>query len=83
MNHFGFEELISPVQVWEHKVWEKEKRQEITIELVTKKNYSEALNIECSIREFGGKAISEKAFEVEFNHPSFKNYLLRYKGVAC
>ncbi|MEH7343847.1 GNAT family N-acetyltransferase [Bacillus sp. JJ1532] len=83
LNHFGFEELISPVQMWEQKVLEKEKRNEISIELVTKMNYSEALNIECSITEFGGKAVREKAFEVEFNHPSFIHYLLRYDGIAC
>jgi N-acetylglutamate synthase-like GNAT family acetyltransferase len=83
LNHFGFEELISPVQLWEQKVLEKEKRKEISIELVTKENYSEALNIECSITEFGGKAVREKAFAVEFNHPSFTYYLLRYNGVAC
>lgn len=82
-NHFGFEELINPVQLWEQKVLEKENRKEISIELVTKKNYSEALNIECSITEFGGKAVREKAFEVEFNHPSFIHYLLRYNGIAC
>ena len=83
LNHFGFEELISPVQLWEQKVLEKEKQQEISIELVTKENYSEALTIECSIREFGGKAIREKALEVEFNHPSFIHYLLRNDGIAC
>jgi len=83
LNHFGFEELISPVQLWEQKVLEKEKRKEISIELVTKDNYSEALDIECSIAEFGGKAIREKAFEVEFYHPSFIYYLLRYDGIAC
>ncbi|MBT2655940.1 GNAT family N-acetyltransferase [Bacillus sp. ISL-18] len=83
MDHFGFEELISPVQLWDQKVLVKEKRKEIDIERVTKENYSEALHIECSITEFGGKAVREKAFEVEFNHPSFTYYLLRYEGVAC
>ena len=83
MDHFDLEELISPVQIWDLKVLEKEKRKEITIELVTKENYSEALHIECSITEFGGKAVREKAFEIEFNHPSFIYYLLRYKGIAC
>ncbi|MBM7653467.1 GNAT family N-acetyltransferase [Neobacillus cucumis] len=83
LEHFGFEELIGPVQLWDQKVLKKEKRKEISIELVTKENYSEALNIECSITEFGGKAVREKAFEVEFNHPSFIYYLLRCDGVAC
>jgi predicted GNAT family acetyltransferase len=83
LNDFGFEEIISPVQLWDNKVLEKEKRKEISIELVTKENYTEALQIECSIREFGGKEVREKAFEVEFNHPSFVYYLLRYNGTAC
>ncbi|RLQ94563.1 GNAT family N-acetyltransferase [Falsibacillus albus] len=82
-NQFGFEELISPVQLWDQKVLEKETRKEITIELVTEANYSEALHIECSIKEFGGQAVREKAFEVEFNHPSIIYYLLRYDGIAC
>jgi hypothetical protein len=83
LNHFRFEELISPVQLWDQMVLEKEKHKETSIELVTKENYSEALHIECSIREFGGKAVREKAFDVEFNHPSFVHYLLRYNGIAC
>jgi N-acetylglutamate synthase-like GNAT family acetyltransferase len=83
LNHFGFEELISPVQLWEQKFLEKEKTKGISIELVTRENYSDALNIECSISEFGGKEVREKAFEVEFNHPCFIHYLLRYDGIAC
>ncbi|MGV3464875.1 MAG: GNAT family N-acetyltransferase [Heyndrickxia sp.] len=83
MSHFGFEELVSPVQLWNQKVLEKDKLKGTSIELVTKENYSEALHIECSIREFGGKAVREKAFEVEFNHPSFVHFLLRYNGTAC
>ncbi|WP_237389764.1 GNAT family N-acetyltransferase [Bacillus sp. USDA818B3_A] len=83
LDHFGYEELIGPVQLWDQMVLKKETRKEISIELVTKEYYSEALHIECSIKEFGGKAIRERAFEVEFNHPSFIYYLLRYEGVAC
>lgn len=83
LSHFGFEELISPVQLWEHNALEREKAKGISIELVTDENYSDALKIECSISEFGGKEIREKAFEVEFNHPSFIHYLLRYDGNAC
>jgi len=82
-NHFGFEELVSPAQRWNQKVLEKEKVKGTSIELVTEENYSEALHIECSIKEFGGKAVREKAFAVEFNHPSFVHFLLRYNGVAC
>jgi N-acetylglutamate synthase-like GNAT family acetyltransferase len=62
---------------------EKERNENVKIELVTKDNYSEALHIECSIKELGGKAVREKAFEVEFNHPNFEHYLLRYNGSAC
>ncbi len=82
-NQFGFEELISPVQLWDQKVLKKQKNLGTSIELVTKENYSEALHIECSIKEFGGKEIREKAFDVEFNHPGFVHYLLRYNGVSC
>lgn len=82
-HHFGFEELISPVQLWDQKVNEKGCFEGISIELVTKENYSEALHIECTIEEFGGKEVREKAFEVEFNHPKFTHYLLRYNGKAC
>lgn len=82
-NHFRFEEYISPVQLWNHQLIEREKNEQITIELVTTDNYSDALQIECSIKEFGGKAVREKAFEQEFQHPNFTHYLLRYDGVAC
>jgi N-acetylglutamate synthase-like GNAT family acetyltransferase len=83
LNSFGFEELISPVQLWNKKILEKENNERVTIELVTKNNFTEALHIECSIKEFGGKAIREKAFEQEFNHPSFEHFILRYNDVAC
>lgn len=83
LNDFSFEELINPVQLWEGKFLKQKEDNAISIELVTEKNYSEALNIECSISEFGGKAVKEKAFEVEFNHPNFIHYLLRYNGIAC
>ncbi|TCS92182.1 GNAT family N-acetyltransferase [Hazenella coriacea] len=82
-NKFSMEQLISPVQIWNKEVFEKVTPDSITIELVTEKNYSEALDIECSIKEFGGRTVREKAFEQEFNHPKFKHYLLRYKDVAC
>lgn len=82
-NHFGFEELISPVQLWDKKIIEKVHNERVTIELVTESNYTETLNIECSIKEFGGKTVREKAFQHEFHHPSFTHYLLRFDGVAC
>lgn len=82
-NHFGFEELVSPIQMWDHKVIEKGHNEDVTIEMVVEKNYTEALEIESSIKEFGGRVVREKAFDHEFHHPSFIHYLLRYKGVAC
>ncbi len=83
MNNFELEELITPVQLWKGKPINLAINDEITIDIVTKYNYFEALNIECSIKEFGGKAVREKAFEQEFSHPQFTYYLLSYKGVAC
>lgn len=82
-NHFGYEELISPVQLWDKNIIESRILEEVTIELVTTDNFSEALEIECSIKEFGGRAVREKAFQQEFNNPQFTYYLLRYKGIAC
>jgi GNAT superfamily N-acetyltransferase len=82
-NHFGFEELISPVQLWDKKIIETSNLEEITIELVTLDNFSEALDIECSIMEFGGRSVREKAFHQEFHSPQFTYYLLRYRGNAC
>lgn len=82
-NQFCYEELISPVQLWDKKTIEKDQNENVTIEIVIKENYEDTLYIECSIKEFGGKEVREKAFEEEFNHPSFVHYLLRYKGVAC
>lgn len=83
LNHFEFEEFTCPVQLWNQKVIDKEKNKEISVELVTKKNYSEAMQIGCSISEFGGEEVREKSLEAEFNHPNFEHYILRYNGVAC
>lgn len=82
-NQFGYEELISPVQLWDKKINESRNLEEVTIELVTIDNYTDALDIECSIKEFGGRAVREKAFQQEFHSPQFTYYLLRYKGNAC
>lgn len=82
-NQFGYEELISPVQLWDKKTIEIEPNENVTIENVTEENYEDTLLIECSVKEFGGKEVREKAFVEEFNHPSFVHYLLRYEGVAC
>lgn len=83
LNNFGYEELISPVQLWDKKMLEKENNKDVEIELVTKNNYQETINIECRIKEFGGREVREKAFEQEFNHSNFKHFLLRYNGIPC
>lgn len=82
-NNFSYEELISPVQLWDNQIIKVEKKKLTTIEKVTEKNYEEALEIESSIKEFGGKDIMQKVFEEQFNHPAFTHYLLRYDGKPC
>ncbi len=83
LYHFYFEELVSPVQVWDKKIMDHKRSDRVSIEKVTEDNYIEALDIECSIKEFGGKEVRETAFAEEFKHPSFTHYLLRYDGTAC
>ncbi|MBO0959710.1 GNAT family N-acetyltransferase [Neobacillus sp. MM2021_6] len=80
---FGFEELVSPIQIWNKEITEYKGRELVTIEKVTNENFNEALEIECSIKEFGGREVREKAFPEEFNHPAFTHYLLRYDGESC
>lgn len=80
---FKFEVLSSPVQLWNGEVSTRQAADSISIELVTEDNFSEALEIECSIKELGGREVREKAFPEEFNHPAFTHYLLRYQGIAC
>ncbi|MGW8957380.1 GNAT family N-acetyltransferase [Paenibacillus sp. NPDC055715] len=82
-KNFRYEELICPVQLWNNRVVEIVNNNRITIEKVTKENYQEALSIESSIKEFGGREIIEKVYEEQFNYCSFTHYLLRYDGIAC
>ncbi|PEO38632.1 GNAT family N-acetyltransferase, partial [Bacillus pseudomycoides] len=82
IKNFGFEELISPIQLWNKKLTKKDKNEKVTIEKVSELNFEEALDIECSIKELGGE-VRKKAFQDEFQHPAFTHYLLRYNGVAC
>jgi N-acetylglutamate synthase-like GNAT family acetyltransferase len=82
-RNFRYEELISPVQLWNQRVAEIVHNNRVTIEKVTEANYQEALEIEGSIKEFGGMDTIEKVFEEQFNHRSFTHYLLRYDGIAC
>ena len=84
---FFYEELESPVQVWSGALAQVSPHPELSIERVTDKNYEDAMEMECSIQEFGGKEVREKAFAEEYRHPAFQHYLLRMKGtpvsVAC
>ncbi len=82
-RNFRYEELVSPVQLWNNRVVEIQNNKRVTIEKVTKENYQEALDIESSIKEFGGKESIEKVYNEQFNHSSFTHYLLRFDGVAC
>lgn len=80
---FGYEELISPVQLWNYRVIEIAENTSITIEKVTEENYQEALEIESSIKEFGEKESIGKVYKEQFDHSSFTHYLLRYNGIPC
>ena len=82
-NHYHYEEFISPVQLWNHKMIEIETNSRVNIEKVTEDNYQEALEIEGSITEFGGMETIKKVFREQVNHPAFTHYLLRYEGKAC
>ncbi|PGY06812.1 GNAT family N-acetyltransferase [Bacillus sp. AFS031507] len=79
---FQTESLVSPVQLWNQEINEHKRNDKVTIERVTTDNFHEALEIECSIKELGGREVREKSLPEEFKHPSFTHYLLRYDGVA-
>ena len=78
---FGFEEFVSPTQLWKTKV-EIDKNPNVTIEEVTEDNKQFAIDIECQIKELGGE-IRGKAFEEEFANDAYTHYLLKYKGIPC
>jgi GNAT superfamily N-acetyltransferase len=80
---FNVEELVGPVQLWNKQIFEHKKDPLVTIEKVTNLNFNDALEIECSIKEFGGRDVREKAFPEEFKHPNYTYYLLRYNREAC
>lgn len=82
-KQFMYEEFISPAQLWNNKIIRIDKSHKVTIEKVTEDNYQEALMIECSIKEFGGRNTIEKVYREQFNHAAFTHYLLRYDGIAC
>ncbi|WP_433751191.1 GNAT family N-acetyltransferase [Falsibacillus pallidus] len=79
---FGFEELPGAVQIWDGEFRENELRTEISIELVTKENAEEAVEIECQIDELGGESRRNTFYE-EFEHPAFTHFLLKVNGTAC
>ncbi|MBM7693878.1 N-acetylglutamate synthase-like GNAT family acetyltransferase [Peribacillus deserti] len=81
-QNFGYEELISPVQLWNNQMQNKKIRESVTIEEVNDHNYEEAINIEGSIKELGGE-VRAKAFAEEYKHEEYTHYLLRYNGAAC
>jgi GNAT superfamily N-acetyltransferase len=80
---FNYEEFLNSVQLWNNKIIEIEQNPNTVIEKVTEENVQEALEIECSIKEFGGKNAVEKVFLEQFHHPAFTHYLLRYNNKAC
>lgn len=80
---FSYEVLTAPVQLWNHKVIEIIDNNKVVIEIVNEKNYQEALEIEGSIKEFGGIETIEKVYKEQFEHQAFTHYLLRYEGTAC
>lgn len=80
---WGIEVFDDPIQLWDHKLKVVAEDKRIAIEVVTDANFTEALEIECSIKEFGGREVREGAFTHEFHHPAYTYYLLRFNGKAC
>ncbi|MGM7703252.1 GNAT family N-acetyltransferase [Pseudalkalibacillus sp. Hm43] len=80
---FQFEDFSQPIQLWNKEVIQLPINSEVMIEKVTTKNYHDALTVECQIKEFGGKAVREKAFETEFNDQRYTHFLLKYNGTPC
>ncbi|OZM56599.1 GNAT family N-acetyltransferase [Lottiidibacillus patelloidae] len=80
---FHYEDFLQPIQLWNNEVIKLPLQKDVTIEKVTRKNYDEALWVECHIKEFGGKSVREKAFESEFNDNRYTHFLLKYNGRPC
>ena len=80
---FQIEQFSQPIQLWNQQLTPVPFNERIAIEKVTERNYEEALAVECQIKEFGGKAVREKAFETEFNDPRYCHYVLKYDGIPC
>ncbi|MGE5702751.1 MAG: GNAT family N-acetyltransferase [Clostridia bacterium] len=77
---FGYEEFEHAVQLWNGQVTEAAEDSRVSIEIVNDHNVHEALEVECSIAEFGGREVREKAFWLEYHNPAFTYYLLRVEG---
>lgn len=81
---FKLEEFIDPIQVWNSKVeMEPKIDDDIVFEQVNSNNFNDALKVQCSIKEFGGKEVREKAFKTEFNNPNYSHFLLKYNNIPC
>ncbi|APC65602.1 hypothetical protein AAV35_011270 [Salimicrobium jeotgali] len=79
---FRYESYSQPVQLWNEELLQFPPNEDV-IEEVTGENYHEALEVECQIKEFGGKEVREKALQSEFKNQRYTHYLLKYKGTPC
>ncbi|ANU23143.1 GNAT family N-acetyltransferase [Planococcus donghaensis] len=77
---FQYEEIPQPIQLWNNKITTLSIPEHVTVEKVNSTNYKEASWVECQIKEFGGKAVREKAFETEFKDSRYTHYLLKING---
>ncbi|MBB6452332.1 GNAT superfamily N-acetyltransferase [Salirhabdus euzebyi] len=82
-KQYQIEYLDEIVQKWNGTLVEALEMKEIKVEKVNDDTYKYALDIECTIKEFGGREVREKAFCEEYSHPNYTYYLLTYKGVPC
>ncbi|WP_067934261.1 GNAT family N-acetyltransferase [Alicyclobacillus kakegawensis] len=87
MNGYRTETSVNAVQIWGGTFVETVSHAEVTVEPVTDENYVDALHVECSMTEFGGREVREKAFEREFHSPLYTHFLMRVHGhpagIAC
>ncbi|RNB92332.1 GNAT family N-acetyltransferase [Brevibacillus fluminis] len=80
---FGYEEFDHAVQLWNGQLANVPHDDRVSIERVSSHNFTEAMEVECSIAEFGGRKVREKAFQLEFANPAYDYYLLYVDGVAA
>lgn len=77
---FQYEELPQPIQLWNKEITALLIPDHVTVEKVDNSNYQDASWVECQIKEFGGNAVREKAFEIEFNDNRYTHFLLKVNG---